>query len=49
MVYVHVIPCLISDLRMPTLAIPLTGPLLDLVATAVPPETTTGPDVGCGG
>ena len=58
-VYVHVaqsvssiamvLPCLISALLMPTLAIPETGPEFSRVATAIPVEATTAPDVpgGC--
>ena len=38
-------PFLISDLRMPTLASPLTGPLFARVATALPPLATTAPEV----
>ena len=37
------VPCLISALLIPTLAAPLTGPLLERVATAMPPEGTTAP------
>ena len=42
------IPCLISALRIPTLASPLTAPVFEGLATAVPRDTTTAPPVeGC--
>ncbi len=39
-------PCLISALRIPTLAIPLTGPELETEATWRPAAGTTAPEVG---
>ena len=41
--FIHYLPCLISALLIPTLAIPVTGPEFSLVATAVPAEGTTAP------
>ena len=46
---VLLLPCLISALLMPTLATPVTGPVLERVATAVPVEGTTAPAWGWAG
>ena len=39
------LPCLISALRIPTFATPLTAPVFEGLATAVPREATTAPAV----
>lgn len=42
------VPCLISALRIPMLATPLTAPVFEGLATAMPRDGTTAPPVeGC--